>query len=109
MKSNFHRAGLKELRAVRNQSRGLYFCIALFSVFVNALMLTGPLYMMQVYDRVLGSRSVATLLALSLLVVTGLDDPVLVGPAQRVVLDGSFGNEASAALRAGLALQEVGR
>jgi PrtD family type I secretion system ABC transporter len=69
MKSTFHRAGLKELRAVRNQSRGLYFCIALFSVFVNALMLTGPLYMMQVYDRVLGSRSEATLLALSLLVV----------------------------------------
>ncbi|MEX0301797.1 MAG: type I secretion system permease/ATPase, partial [Leisingera sp.] len=37
--------------------------------FVNLLMLTGPLYMMQVYDRVLGSRSEATLLALSLLVV----------------------------------------
>ena len=69
MKSTFHRAGLKELRAVRNQSSGLYFCIALFSVFVNALMLTGPLYMMQVYDSVLGSRSEATLLALSLLVV----------------------------------------
>jgi PrtD family type I secretion system ABC transporter len=69
MKGTFHRAGLKELRAVRNQSRGLYFCIGLFSVFVNALMLTGPLYMMQVYDRVLGSRSEATLLALSLLVV----------------------------------------
>ena len=69
MKRTFHRAGLKELRAVRNQSRGLYYCIALFSVFVNALMLTGPLYMMQVYDRVLGSRSEATLLALSLLVV----------------------------------------
>jgi PrtD family type I secretion system ABC transporter len=69
MKSTFHRAGLKELRAVRNQSRGLYFCVALFSAFVNALMLTGPLYMMQVYDRVLGSRSEATLLALSLLVV----------------------------------------
>lgn len=69
MKSTFHRVGLKELRAVRNQSRGLYICVALFSVFVNALMLTGPLYMMQVYDRVLGSRSEATLLALSLLVV----------------------------------------
>lgn len=33
------------------------------------LMLTGPLYMLQVYDRVLGSRSEATLIALSLLVV----------------------------------------
>jgi len=31
-------------------------------------MLTGPLYMLQVYDRVLGSRSEATLVALSVLV-----------------------------------------
>ena len=31
-------------------------------------MLTGPLYMLQVYDRVLGSRSEATLLAMTLLV-----------------------------------------
>jgi PrtD family type I secretion system ABC transporter len=33
------------------------------------LMLTGPMYMLQVYDRVLGSRSEETLIALSLLVV----------------------------------------
>jgi ABC-type protease/lipase transport system fused ATPase/permease subunit len=33
------------------------------------LMLTGPIYMLQVYDRVLGSRSEATLVALSLVVV----------------------------------------
>ena len=32
-------------------------------------MLTGPMYMLQVYDRVLGSRSEETLIALSLLVV----------------------------------------
>jgi ATP-binding cassette, subfamily C, type I secretion system permease/ATPase len=36
---------------------------------VNLLMLTGPLYMLQVYDRVLSSRSVPTLLALSLFLV----------------------------------------
>jgi ATP-binding cassette subfamily C protein len=36
---------------------------------VNALMLTGPLYMLQVYDRVLGSGSEATLVALSVLVI----------------------------------------
>ena len=41
----------------------------LFSIVVNALMLTGPLYMLQVYDRVLGSRSEATLVALSALVI----------------------------------------
>ena len=31
-------------------------------------MLTGPIYMLQVYDRVLGSRSEATLIALTMLV-----------------------------------------
>ena len=31
-------------------------------------MLTGPIYMLQVYGRVLGSRSEATLIALTLLV-----------------------------------------
>ncbi len=42
--------------------------VALFSFFVNMLMLTGPLYMLNVYDRVLGSRSLETLIALSVLV-----------------------------------------
>lgn len=39
-----------------------------FSVLVNLLMLTGPLFMLQIYDRVLSSRSEATLVALFLLV-----------------------------------------
>lgn len=47
---------------------GLFWSIAIFSAFVNLLMLTGPLYMLQIYDRVLSSRSVETLLALSVLV-----------------------------------------
>lgn len=42
--------------------------VFLFSVFVNLLMLTGPLFMLQVYDRVIGSRSEETLAALFLLV-----------------------------------------
>ena len=62
-------AGLAELRAARRESRGLYWAVGLFGIFVNFLMLTGPLYMLQVYDRVLGSRSVATLIALSVLVL----------------------------------------
>ncbi len=60
--------GLRELREARAESRGLLAFVGIFSVFVNALMLTGPLYMLQVYDRVLGSRSVATLVALSVIV-----------------------------------------
>ncbi|MGR3761634.1 type I secretion system permease/ATPase [Roseobacteraceae bacterium NS-SX3] len=69
MKKSAHKNGYEELRAVRRRSRGLYWFTGLFSFFVNMLMLTGPLYMMQVYDRVLGSRSEATLVALSILVV----------------------------------------
>ena len=61
--------GGRELSAVRKESRSLYWSVGLFSVFVNLLMLTGPLYMLQVYDRVLGSRSEETLVALSILVV----------------------------------------
>jgi PrtD family type I secretion system ABC transporter len=41
----------------------------IFSFFTNILMLAGPLYMMQVYDRVLTSRSVPTLIALTVLLV----------------------------------------
>src|SRR6056297_176690 len=63
-----YQAGLDELRAARRESRSLYWFVGVFSFFVNLLMLTGPLYMLQVYDRVLGSRSVETLIALSVLV-----------------------------------------
>lgn len=59
--------GARELARVRRESRPLFWAAGLFSVFVNLLMLTGPLYMLQVYDRVLGSRSVETLLALTLI------------------------------------------
>ena len=60
--------GRAELRAARNESRYLFVSVFVFSIFVNILMLTGPLYMLQVYDRVLGSRSEETLVALTVLV-----------------------------------------
>ena len=59
--------GRDELTAARRDLRGLLFAAFFFSIFVNLLMLTGPLYMLQVYDCVLGSRSEATLWALSAL------------------------------------------
>ena len=63
-----NRRGAAELAAVRREGRALYWAVGVFSFLVNALMLTGPLYMLNVYDRVLGSRSVETLIALSVLV-----------------------------------------
>ncbi len=59
--------GLNELREARRESRGLFWSVGIFSFFVNLLMLTGPIFMLQVYDRVLGSRSQETLLALFIL------------------------------------------
>src|SRR5438874_5275699 len=43
--------------------------IAVFSGVINILMLSGSLYMLQVYDRVIPSRNIATLLGLSLMVL----------------------------------------
>lgn len=68
MATDPRQTGTAELAAVRRESRGLYWAVGIFSIFVNLLMLTGPLYMLNVYDRVLGSRSIETLIALSLLV-----------------------------------------
>ncbi|MCE0506912.1 type I secretion system permease/ATPase [Roseivivax sp. GX 12232] len=54
--------------AQRRMRRGL-FVVALFSAVINVLMFTGPLYMLQIYSRVLGSGSVETLVAMSLLAI----------------------------------------
>ena len=60
--------GRAELRQAGFSHGGLFLAAFLFSIFVNLLMLTGPMFMLQVYDRVLGSGSEETLLALSVLV-----------------------------------------
>lgn len=67
--SRTNRAGPDELTVFRRRNAWLLWSVGLFSMAVNALMLTGPLYMLQVYDRVLGSRSAETLLALSVLIL----------------------------------------
>ncbi|MCL6285233.1 type I secretion system permease/ATPase [Ruegeria sp. 2012CJ41-6] len=64
MRNSDRAAGQAELRDVRRENRGLLWTAGIFSIFVNLLMLTGPLFMLQIYDRVLGSRSEETLVAL---------------------------------------------
>ena len=59
------RNGDREIRAALSESRWFFLSCGLFSVGVNLLMLTGPLFMLQVYDRVLTSRSEATLVTLA--------------------------------------------
>ena len=59
------KSGASEIRSVFAESRRLFYVIGVFSAFVNILMLTGPVFMLQVYDRVLSSRSEATLVALT--------------------------------------------
>ncbi len=57
-----------ELRSAFNSGFSYLGLAFFFSIFANLLMLTGPLFMLQVYDRVLTSRSEETLVALFLLV-----------------------------------------
>lgn len=47
---------------------GAGVAVAAFSLMINLLMLTGPLFMLQIYDRVLASGSIPTLIAMALLV-----------------------------------------
>lgn len=64
------------LKQAMRAARPSLVITGMFSLFINLLMLAGPLYMLQVYDRVLPSSSIDTLVALSVLllglfVVTG--------------------------------------
>lgn len=52
------------LAEARRGFRSAYIGVGVFSAMVNILMLTGPFFMLQVYDRVLASQSVPTLIAL---------------------------------------------
>jgi ATP-binding cassette subfamily C protein len=57
------------IAGVLGSCRAAFVGIGLVSGVINLLTLTGALFMMQVYDRVLGSQSVPTLVALSLIAV----------------------------------------
>ncbi|MGX1415655.1 MULTISPECIES: type I secretion system permease/ATPase [Bradyrhizobium] len=55
-----------ELRQALQACQGYFVTAAIFSLAINLLYLAGPLYMLQVYDRVISSASEVTLLMLTL-------------------------------------------
>ncbi len=55
-------------KALKTRRRTLVI-VGLFSAIINVLMLTGPIYMLQIYDRVLSSGSIPTLQGLFIVVV----------------------------------------
>src|SRR5210317_1699336 len=66
--------------------RGAFIWSVFFSLCVNLLLLTVPLYLLQVFDRVLGSRSVDTLYALTLIAVVALVAYGLLEASRRLIL-----------------------
>ena len=66
MKTSTNKDCLQEFqRDIRLNLLGVF----IISMVINILLLSGPLYMLQVYDRVLASQSVQTLVALTILIV----------------------------------------
>jgi len=62
-------AAKSPIRAAIADCRGTVAATAVFSCVINVLVMTGPMFMLQVYDRVLSSRSTPTLVALFVLVL----------------------------------------
>lgn len=55
-----------------HNARGAIVELAIFSFFVNALLLVMPIYLLQVYDRVLPSSSLDTLVFLSIIAASAI-------------------------------------
>ena len=60
------------LHKASNGIKSPLLVVAIFSAFINLLMLTAPLYMLQVFDRVLTSQSIDTLVVLSIMALVAL-------------------------------------
>lgn len=68
-KHTAHSAASSPVRSAVLSMRQAWIAVGVLSMFVNILMLTGPLYMLQVYDRVITSQSMSTLVVLSILML----------------------------------------
>ena len=58
-----------EIGAIFRSCRSTFAVTGVFSLVINLLMLAGPVYMMQIYDRVIATKSYPTLGALTVLVL----------------------------------------
>jgi ATP-binding cassette subfamily C protein EexD len=68
--TNFKQEAIRsELKEAIYQSKRSFIIAGFFSLFINLLMLVPPLYMLQLYDRVITSRSESTLVLLTLIVI----------------------------------------
>jgi ATP-binding cassette subfamily C protein len=60
---------LKKRLSIMASCRGAFLGVAVLSGLINVLYLSGSIFMMEVYDRVLPSRSIPTLVGLSVIIV----------------------------------------
>jgi len=60
-------AASDSLKDALSACRGGFVAVLVFSLVINLLMLTAPIYMLQVFDRVMSSRSTDTLLLLTII------------------------------------------
>lgn len=60
------------IRQALGQSRGAFLVVGAFSLLINILVLASPLYSMQIFDRVLSSRSIDTLILLTVIVIVAI-------------------------------------
>lgn len=67
MKKNFKPRG--ELAEVLYSFRKMFYIAGIFSLFINMIGLVPSIYMLQVYDRVLQSRNVTTLVMITLIMI----------------------------------------
>ena len=65
-------AALLPLAKALAACRQAFVAVGAFSLVMSALLLTSPIYMTQIYDRVLGSGSISTLLMLTLIAVSAI-------------------------------------
>jgi ATP-binding cassette, subfamily C, bacterial exporter for protease/lipase len=71
MKNNSSQQPKNEIAEVLQTFKSTFMTVGAFSAITNLLALVPSLYMLQVYDRVLGSRNETTLLMLTLIMLGG--------------------------------------